>query len=763
MPASNVSVSAAFEPDKAKFSDTFKVTVDDAKKEVGTELTADVKAVATESAPEVPSTGVKYEWFRSENGTAPTADNTSGDTSLGAASETKTYTLVDDDKGKYVYVKVTYEGEEYNNTEAIYSAKVGPVEPKPVHLTDRAPQDVAKVWTYATTGDEVKTGKYIRDAKGVTEDISYLASDSSIMQQLENGYFDFDFMLPADGLSLIFKIGDSKSSTLQDQSAEIHINSADGGINIKQTFGKGSGKENMAIDGLDTSSMKINTWYRALLKLDVAAKTSTLSIYNLNEGDKIGDLITTAGTNTRMYFTNTPNASHKLERVMFSVSGVADTAKPYIDNVYAYTDKSYDTVITVQNETGDTKYSDVTVSVNDASNTSGTTGSDGTATLSLKVGEYDVTVTKQGYEAKEQENKIQVKAEGPNEFTVVMQEQPDPTYDVKIKTAPFATVTLPAGQSSTQSTSVDTQTVTADINGEATLSQIPVGSYKVNITSSNNYLKAITAEEPNLTVTAKADGSAAEDVEIPLTYTDDTMLYGDDFEAYSEDTLLLGGASAKPLFAVGTPFDIWCYPSEANAWDRFVIRTAQGKPDPNTVNKTELDGRYLSTALYSLSGSYTGTVSENIDHIAFDTNLDAVMGDKGRAGFSDTQFKFGDTVIFTLTAKPGAAEEASMDTIGIVVGDKKLASSAGNHPWVHVDIDGLTGEQAKVTITKYSSGKTLSDQPEDKIEATVEGIASGTVFSIAGVNANNVKNTVEKADPYCGMVIDNIEVYKAAE
>ena len=176
MPAQNVSVSATFEPDKVAFSDTFKVTVDDAKKEVGTELTATVAAKAGDS-PAAPEEQLTYQWYRAND-----AQGT-GEAAIDTATE-KTYTLADDDLGKYVYVKVTYTGDEYLDEKTIASAKVGPVEPKVVFaqnfdaVSEADPTDPSHYGFTATNNDP---------AKAVVEDGKLKVSGGGTSSSPEHG------------------------------------------------------------------------------------------------------------------------------------------------------------------------------------------------------------------------------------------------------------------------------------------------------------------------------------------------------------------------------------------------------------------------------------------------------------------------------------------------------------------------------------------------------------------------------------------------
>ena len=167
MPAQNVTVSADFEPDKANFSDTFKVTVDGSKTEIGTELTATVAAVATDSAPEVPSE-LTYQWYRADDAQG------AGEAAIDTA-ESETYTLAADDLDKYVYVKVTYTGEEYVPDKEIVSEKIGPVTMKLVASYDF--EDSANKFT-DTSYDGNRTTLTVADDETTSSKVQKITCDN---------------------------------------------------------------------------------------------------------------------------------------------------------------------------------------------------------------------------------------------------------------------------------------------------------------------------------------------------------------------------------------------------------------------------------------------------------------------------------------------------------------------------------------------------------------------------------------------------------
>ena len=380
MPAQNVSVNAAFEPDKAKFSESVDVTVEGATEtgKTGDVLTADVKTKVEPAAVE----NVTYKWYRAD-------DAVSAGTAIEEATE-ETYTLAADDIGKYVYVEVTYTGDEYQADKAITSDKIGPVADANVFLDENFESyTVEDWWTNIKDGclkkdktDEYwpgigtkSLGKLVVSKGGDTNDKSDSTS-AGIATESSNKYLHMNaanFSTSSRGNRIDFSgLGLPEFSTLDDGKALI--------LTFKA---RAQGSEAATITGGPTikageNGFESNVWADVTLVVD-KNKSGYMAVKSNGK---------TFTTNVSAFDGNT------LTTITLYVNGLTldiDDMKIEIADKPA----TYESTITVKgSDTADAGLTGATV---DICGQSLTTGADGTAKITLPEGTYDYTASKAGY------------------------------------------------------------------------------------------------------------------------------------------------------------------------------------------------------------------------------------------------------------------------------------------------------------------------------------------------------------------------------
>ncbi len=285
MPASDVSVSATFEEEaKPNFADTFNVTVDGSKTEIGTELTATVTANA-DGTP-LPGTGMSYQWYRANDGS-------SDGTEIVGETE-NTYTLAADDVDKYVYVKVTYAGEDYAaDNNVITSNKVGAVTMKLVYNYDYQADGATKQFVGKSRMSS-NSGNDEGNDWDVVDDPDTSNEGNKVEQLMSahnggNGYVKavLDFSDKVDNATAIKVEYDSYFNDTGDRT---NLYLFDGNVRHDDTatskdlndtgvlFQQGMNKGNAFVAQNHSSQMEVKKWLHTVVSVDYKTKALTYTV-----------------------------------------------------------------------------------------------------------------------------------------------------------------------------------------------------------------------------------------------------------------------------------------------------------------------------------------------------------------------------------------------------------------------------------------------------------------------------------------------------
>ncbi|MBQ2664608.1 MAG: InlB B-repeat-containing protein [Clostridia bacterium] len=269
-------------------------------------------------------------------------------------------------------------------------------------LSPRVPQNVAKLTTIdtdSTGADSVATlvgNRYVYEVPtaGIQPGLNAMTLAS------DNVYYDFDFMLPTDGLTLYTMFGDSKGGNLNYQIAQLEIKSANGKVNLTHTWsGSNSSQKEQPFEFDAETELLTNTWYRAVIKTTAAGNTTkasgaTITIYAVNHDGTVGDKIKSAPYKS-LRTLNSGTVVNKL-----NLSSANTEAHPYVDNMFTYTDPSYDVTVTVTSDEGAVNGAKITA--NDLVETNQTAAEDSNqVTLNLKAGTWTLTPEAAGFDAPE--------------------------------------------------------------------------------------------------------------------------------------------------------------------------------------------------------------------------------------------------------------------------------------------------------------------------------------------------------------------------
>ena len=400
------------------------------------------------------------------------------------------------------------------------------------------------------------------------------------------------------------------------------------------------------------------------------------------------------------------------------------TGEPRVDNYYMYTDPYYSATV------GTNAIEGATVSIKKGTETfaTGTTAeTTGVYTADkLQAGTYTVEVTKDGY-ATVTDGSLTVTSEG-GTTSVTLTEQSDPLFTVTVNTAPYASVALKAG-TSTKGTTVEAQTVTANAAGVATLASVPAGTYTADVTTTNTYLN-------NATDAAVTVVNTETPVNLPLTYKNANMIFGEDFTPATVGDAA-GGYKGITIDSNG-----------GGAFIKNAAATTQATC-PGFKNFGGIDGsNFLMVQGWNKNVSAAVTTTETIASAKFDlafglvaTYSNGAVRDRGNYVVA---VKYGDTTLATLTYNSGAP------TLTI---NGQSAIDIKTDQWLDFDVS-VSGTTATITVNGIAKDASASSTLVNANTVTVaESVKNITVTS---VDANN-------SNLWGSFGLDNIEIYKVAE
>ena len=315
---------------------------------------------------------------------------------------------------------------------------------------------------------------------------------------------------------------------------------------------------------------------------------------------------------------------------------------------------------------------------------------------------------------------------GDDATTIELKKQTDPTFIAKVQTVPFATVKL-EGTSTGETEYADgtALTATANATGIAELKGATEGTaFTLTITSGNKYLDNADKSQQNVTITKN---SMTEPVDATVKYSDDNMIYGQDFSDAAD------GVSVRTKDA---GLQGWTF-TDGLAMVNIVQKTGY----PRLVNTAAKDGNYLMLHSYSSGGTYELTTNDSIASLKFDAGYGTYYneGTKSRTpgGESTTIIKLGDTEI--------AKYDPTANTL--TVGEGSVANILTVNKWLNFDIK-IAGTTATITV---------NDGSNNVIDAKTVTLKSADVKTLSFNTSANSKNQ------WACIAIDNLEIYKAAE
>ena len=391
MPAKNVTVSAIFEV--ANFSENVELNVTgDAK--IGSDLTA----AATEKDGEEAVEDVTYKWYTSES-----PDGAEGSPIDGATDET--YTVKAEDLGKYIYAEATYTGTTYTKDKVITSEVLGPVTDPNVFLDENFESyDVATFWT------NIKDETSSHDLGNLTIEKNHVGDKSdgtqaAIATESSNKYLHFvasAFATSERGNRIKFdKLGLPNVTTLDDGKALVftfksRITTEGWAVTITGVEPKIKAGENGFVSGEWADvTVVIGKDKKGYMAVKSGGKTVS-SDFTLS-----GDTL----TSITLYEGNSNNKwTLDLDDMKIAIAD-----KPYTGEA----------TITVKGSDTEAGLDQATVEI---CGQSLTTGSDGTAKITLPEGTYDYTASMTGYVTSEPQT-LTVAEAGQNKSEVTLQKE----------------------------------------------------------------------------------------------------------------------------------------------------------------------------------------------------------------------------------------------------------------------------------------------------------------------------------------------------
>ncbi len=354
----------------------------------------------------------------------------------------------------------------------------------------------------------------------------------------------------------------------------------------------------------------------------------------------------------------------------------------------------------------------------------GATVADGTFSANLPAGTYSVTAAKTGYNAPADAAALTI-TNAAASVDITLTEQSDPTYNVTVNTAPFATVKLNAG-TSTAGTAVAEQTVTANYKGVATLTGVPAGTtYTADVTTTNKYLDNKTAA-PVTVVNAETP------VDLKLAYKAEyaNMVYGEDF-SYAAGSAIIGVNETNGIVSnSNTPYS-----------GMTVSVGGENKTGGNVSPIAANNNFGYYSAGFNKGYTLTYNPAKKITKIAFD----AALGAQTWAGRDAGSARGNDVVTLTIgnlviTATPSSTAETVTITDGATDNTKTAASALTPLGWARYEIEVGAANAVTVKITP----------------------AGGATETITGLTLSaDATTAVFTGSKTASFAVDNFEIYSA--